>query len=339
MKTINELDAFLEQQLQPTLHEMEQQRVAARNWARGIWIVCLIPFAILMFLVVRFYKQPPVGVPIGPGRQFLLIGGMVMAFALGGYCISYFMMKRRSAAGGSQQDFKNRIVKPLIGFINPDFHYQPSSHASYEEFMESGLFAPKDYRVSGNDQVYGKNGDMHFQCCDLSVAHLPLATVRGEVADTIFCGSYFIGQFPRYFSTPVYILSRSNSWFSSSAADNSYIQTWNLGQKVLPSDPAFNKMFVAYSPDTSEATQLLTSLLMEQLVHLQERMKASLFISFRNNRVYAGIGHGKDYFETTLHQSLNNRQMLRDFYLDFLSLLQISEGLKGNHSIWTAQDL
>lgn len=343
MKTLEEFNVFLDQQLSNELLAMEQQRIAGRNWMRWMWAACLIPFGVFIFFMVRFSRQPvqETTANTGAGNQVFLIVGIVLLFTLGGYAVRYFMMKGKGMndAVDFQHDFKTRIVKPVIGFINPTYTYQPLNYASYEEFTESGLFAKKDYRISGNDQVYGKVGDMNFQFCDLLVTHAPLVTVRGQGPDTVFCGSYFIGQFPRYFSTPVYILSRSStmeSLFSSSAADSGFIQTWDLGKKVLPADAAFNKLFMVYSPDTNEAQQLLTPVLMEKIIQLQERSTAKLFISFHHNRIYIGIGHGMDYFETTLNKSLQDRQMLKNFYLDFVSLLQLAEDLQGNRSIWTS---
>jgi hypothetical protein len=341
MKTLEEFNTFLDQQLSNELQTLEQQRVTGRNWVRWMWAACLIPMAIFIFFMVRFSLQQP-GETLTGNQPVFLIVGIVGLFSLGSYAIRYFMMKSKgvTAAADFQHDFKTRIVKPLIGFINPAYIYQPLNYASYEEFTESGLFAKKDYRIDGNDQVYGKTGEMNFQFCDLTVTHMPLVTVRGQGPDMVFCGSYFIGQFPRYFSTPVYIISRSGmmeSLFSGSAADNGFIDTWHLGKKILPSDTAFNKSFAVYSPDSNEAQQLLTTALMEKFLRLQERSGAKLFISFYNNRVYIGIGHGMDYFETTLHTSLQDKQLLKNFYLDFMSMLQLADDLKDNRHIWTSK--
>lgn len=344
MKTLEEFNTFLDQQLSNELLAMEQKRISGRNWTRWMWAACLIPFAIFIYFMIRVATQqaPAATTNTGFGNQAFLIVGIVLLFTLGSYAIRYVMMKRKGVddAVDFQHDFKTRIVKPIIGFINPSYTYQPLNYASYEEFTESGLFAKKNYRISGNDQVYGKTGEMNFQFCDLLVTHMPLVTVRGQGPDTVFSGSYFIGQFLRYFSTPVYILSRNSameSLFSSTAADNGFIQTWDLGKKVLPADAAFNKLFMVYAQDPNEAQQLLTQRLMEKIIRLQERSTARLFISFYNNRVYIGIGHGMDYFETTLNRSLQDRQMLKNFYLDFMSLLQLAEDLQDNRSIWTSR--
>ncbi|SEW35722.1 DUF3137 domain-containing protein [Chitinophaga arvensicola] len=345
MKTLEEFNVFLDQQLADELRSMEAQRVTGRNWMRRMWIVTLVPFAIFVFFLVRYSLQSSRDAAAGQatesGNPVFMIIGLVVLFSLGGYAISYFMMKQKGGneAADYQHDFKNRIVKPLIRFIDPTFTYQPINHASYEEFTESGLFAKKGYGMTGNDQVYGKLGDMNFQCCDLTVTYTPTITVRGQAPDTVFRGSYFIGQFPRYFSTPVYILSRGSGMerlLSNAAADNDFIETWNLGKKVLPDDAAFNKLFMVYAPDAIEAQQLLTPALMGKIISLQERTSAKLYLSFFNNRVYIGIGHGMDYFETTLNKSLQDKKMLQNFYLDFTTVLQLAEDLKGNLPIWTS---
>ncbi|MGF6846939.1 hypothetical protein QFZ51_002174 [Chitinophaga sp. W3I9] len=331
MKTLEEFNAFLDRQLNDELESLEKQRIAGRNWVRRMWVVSLLPFAAFVFFIVRFSLQPASG---NEGNRTVVIAGLVLLVTLTGYAMRRFMMKQGGVneATDYRHDFKQRIVKPLISFIHPDYQYQPLNHASYEEFTESGLFEKKAYQITGNDQVYGKLGEMNFQFCDLTVMHMPLVTVRGQGPDTVFCGSYFIGQFPRYFSTPVYVLSRNNS-----AAGEGYIQTWHLGKKVLPADAAFNKLFMVYAPDEVAAQQLLTPALMERMVALHERTGARLFISFYNNRVYIGIDHGTDYFETTLNKSLHNRQLLNNFFLDFMSMLQLAEDLKSNLPIWTSR--
>lgn len=346
MKTLEEFNAFLDQQLAQELNTLEAQRVTGRNWMRRMWIFTLVPFAVFIFFIVRYSlqssREAAAGQSTGSGNATYVIIGLVLLFTLGGYAMRYFMMKQKGGdeAADYQHNFKNRIVKPVISFIDPTFTYQPVNHASYEEFTESGLFAKKDYHITGNDQVYGKLGDMNFQCCDLTVTYTPTIMVRGQAPDTVFRGSYFIGQFPRYFSTPVYILSRGSGMerlLSNAAADNGFIQTWGLGKKVLPADPAFNKLFMVYAPDATEAQQLLTPGLMEKIIALQERTSAKLYLSFFNNRVYIGIGHGMDYFETTLNKSLHDKQMLQHFYLDFTTVLQLAEDLKGNLPIWTSR--
>lgn len=331
MKTLEEFNAFLDRQLNDELESLDKQRIAGRNWVRRMWVVSLVPFAAFVFFIVRFSLQPASG---NEGNRTVVIAGLVLLVTLTGYAMRRFMMKQGGVneATDYRHDFKQRIVKPLISFIHPDYQYQPLNHASYEEFTESGLFEKKAYQMTGNDQVYGKLGEMNFQFCDLTVMHMPLVTVRGQGPDTVFCGSYFIGQFPRYFSTPVYVLSRNNS-----AAGEGYIQTWHLGKKVLPADAAFNKLFMVYAPDEVAAQQLLTPALMERMVALHERTGARLFISFYNNRVYIGIDHGTDYFETTLNKSLHNRQLLNNFFLDFMSMLQLAEDLKSNLLIWTSR--
>lgn len=338
MKTLEEFNTFLDQQLSHELDKLEQQRIAGRNWIRWMWVATLAPFAVFIFFIVRYSLRSAgnagAGHTTGYGNQVLLLIGLVLLVTFAGYAARYFMMKRKGLheATDYQHDFKNRVVKPLISFINPAYQYQPLNHASFEEFTESGLFEMKGYQMTGNDQVYGKLGEMNFQFCDLQVTHMPLVTLRGQGPDTVFCGSYFIAQFPRYFSTPVYVLSRNNN-----ASDDGYIRTWHLGKKVLPADAAFNKLFMVYALDEAAAQLLLTPALMEKIVALYERSSAKLFISFYNNRVYVGIGHGTDYFETTLNRSLQNRQLLNNFYLDFMSMLQLAEDLKNNLPVWTSR--
>ncbi|CAL1517076.1 DUF3137 domain-containing protein [Chitinophaga sp. MM2321] len=341
MKTLEEFNAFADQHLSGDLQQLESQRIAGRSWLRWMWLPGILPVVLFFFFVIKPATEADAKTVPNTGVIMLyLVGGVLLALIVS-FGLRYFMKRLRGAqqAIDYQQDFKYKIVKPIIAFINPGYAYQPLNHASREEFTESGLFAKRDYRVTGNDQISGRAGDLHFQCCDLKVTHMPLVTLRGRGADVVFEGSYFIAQFPRHFNIPVYVISRStmmDKLLTGTHAESSFIETWSLGKKVLPADAAFNKLFMTYSPDVEAAQQLLTPVLMQKITALQERSSANIFISFYNNRIYIGISHGVDYFEAGLHQSLTNRQLLAGFYLDFTTLLQLVDDLQQNAGIWTS---
>ncbi|MBC9930210.1 DUF3137 domain-containing protein [Chitinophaga qingshengii] len=338
MKTIEEFNAFVAQQLDAQLQQLENQRQSAQAWVRRMRILGVVPvilfFAFLMWVVIpRQENNNPNSLSI-----FLFLGiGVVLTLAL-----SFGLRRYMANQKGMQemvdykQDFKNKVIQPIIRFIDPAFSYQPLNHASYEEFMESGLFTRQEYNISGNDQVFGKTGDLSFQWCDLKVTHMPVVTLRGMGHDVIFEGTWFIAQFPRYFTTPVYIVPRSTMMEKLTTSDTDYIETWNLGKKVTTADTAFNKLFMAYAKDTDEAQQLLTAPLLAKIVRLQERSQAPVYMSFSNNRIYIGISHGEDYFEAGLQESLTDRRLLTDFYLDFTGLMEIVDDLRQNGSIWTS---
>ncbi|WP_212002891.1 DUF3137 domain-containing protein [Chitinophaga sp. HK235] len=341
MKTLEEFNAFVDQQLQTQLQQLETRRLAGRAWVRRMRILGVLPmilfFIFLMWVVIPQEEHTKVN---STSVILYLVGGIILTLALS-FGIRRYMLQQKGAQEmiDYEQDFKNTVVKPIVAFINPTFTYQPLNHASYDEFTESGLFARKDYNVSGNDQVFGKVGEMSFQCCDLKVTSMPALTLRGLGPDVVFEGTWFVAQFPRYFNAPVYIVSRSamaDNLLSSGNTEAEYIETWNLGKKVTASDTAFNRLFIVFAKDPDEAQQLLTSELQERIIRLQERSQAPLFISFYNNRIYIGIGHGHDYFEAGLQESLADRRVLTNYYMDLVHLLQIIEDLQQNGQIWTS---
>ncbi|MBC9914234.1 DUF3137 domain-containing protein [Chitinophaga varians] len=341
MKTLAEFNTFVDQQLDAQLQQLEKQRKAGQAWVRRMRILGVVPviifFVFLMWVVIP--RQENSGA--NSLSVFLILGaGIVITLGLS-FALRRYMAKQKGMQEmvDYKQDFKNKVIQPIIRFIDPAFTYQPLNHASYEEFTESGLFARKAYNITGNDQVFGKTGDLTFQWCDLKVTHMPTVTLRGLGADVVFEGTYFMAQFPRYFNTPVYIVPRvtmMESLTSATQTDTDYIETWNLGKKVTAADAAFNKVFMAYAKDADEAQQLLTVSLLEKITRLQERSQAPLFLSFYNNRIYIGISHGEDYFEAGLQDSLTDRRLLTNFYMDFAGLLEIVDDLRQNGSIWTS---
>ncbi|NLR63525.1 DUF3137 domain-containing protein [Chitinophaga varians] len=341
MKTLAEFNTFVDQQLDAQLQQLEQQRKAGQAWVRRMRVLGIVPviifFIFLMWVVIP--RQESSGT--NSLSAFLVLGaGVILTLGLS-FAFRRYMAKQKGMQEmvDYKQDFKNKVIQPIVRFMDPAFTYQPLNHASYEEFIESGLFARKEYNITGNDQVFGKTGDLNFQWCDLKVTHMPVVTLRGLGPDVVFEGTYFVAQFPRYFNTPVYIVPRvtmMENLTSAGQTDTDYIETWNLGKKVTTADAAFNKVFMAYAKDADEAQQLLTLPLLEKIARLQERSQAPLFISFYNNRIYIGISHGEDYFEAGLQDSLTDRRTLTNFYMDFTGLLEILDDLRQNGSIWTS---
>ncbi|SKA40939.1 Protein of unknown function [Chitinophaga eiseniae] len=341
MKTLAEFNTFVDQQLDVQLQQLEDQRKAGQGWVRRMRILGVVPviifFAFLMWVVIPRQEN---NTGNNMSVMWMLAAGIVVTLGLS-FALRRYMAKQKGMLEmvDYKQDFKNKVIQPIIRFIDPAYTYQPLNHASYEEFTESGLFSRQEYNITGNDQVFGKTGDLNFQWCDLKVTHMPTITLRGLGADVIFEGTYFMAQFPRYFNTPVYIVPRSTMMAkltSVTQTDTDYIETWNLGKKITTSDTAFNKLFMAYAQDTEEAQQLLTAPLLEKIVRLQARSQAPVFISFYNNRICIGISHGEDYFEAGLQDSLTDRRMLTNFYMDFTSLLEIVDDLRQNGGIWTS---
>lgn len=336
MKSREAFNAFVDEQLANTLQTLEQQRTTAQKWKTGMWVLGILPVILFVVVMVFFSDGMQGTVPL------TIFSVAAVALLLGaGLWMRNRMVKRPAFDQGNafRHDFKTQVVRPIIAFLHPDWHYQPLQHASYEEFTESGLFAPQEYRITGNDQVYGKINDIAFQCCDLEVTIMPVVTLLGQGPNVVFKGSYYMAQYPRSFRSPVYVISRNTlaeKVLTTTHEDNGYINTWNLGKKVLPPDAAFNRLFMVYAPDQEHAQQLLTPTVMERIKALQERTDAKLYLSFFKNRIYIGVSNGVDYFETGLHQSLNNRQLLYDYYLDFLYMQEVMEDLSRNPHVWAA---
>lgn len=83
MKTLEEFNTFLDQQLRDELNTLEQQRIAGRNWIRWMWVATLAPFAVFVFFIVR-YSLRSTGNTAGQhyGNQVFLLIGLVLLVTL-----------------------------------------------------------------------------------------------------------------------------------------------------------------------------------------------------------------------------------------------------------------
>lgn len=336
MKTLEELNTFIDNKLLNELKKIEDKRIWNRNWMRWMWATCLIPFFIWgFFVVVHFaiaeeelntYEHPEYW-------KMFAIAGIILVSTLTCYWLRYFMRKRFEIDDieDAPVDIKEVFVKPIVNFLNSQYTYQPWNHISGEVFLENGLFVDKVYQITGSDLIYGVFGETQFQYCNLKVS-------LEEKKDDIFKGSYFIAQFPAVFRSSVYILTRDIK-LTDHLFENEYIDIWKLGRKVLPNNQLFNRLFAVYTKDSMVALNLLSDDLIKLLCLIQRRTRYRLLLAFHENKMSIGIDNNYNHFEVLEDQQTNVRLLLEHFYIEFNELFQLTTELSKNVDIWLRTEI
>ncbi|MBV8253229.1 MAG: DUF3137 domain-containing protein [Chitinophaga sp.] len=325
MKSPHSLNEFIGSHLQDTLKQLERTRRRMRStW--WLWVLCLGLAALFYLFVVE-----PIHLEQSKGHELyikLAYIGIGIVLALAGVMLIRNLMMRQFVDRPSehlQREYKQKVIAPLLQFVHPHYIYEPTENLPVEDFVETGLFANKDYTVQGNDLITGRMGYLLFQFCDLRVSVIPGARFQRAKADTVFYGSCYMLQSPRYFGTPVYVHSRGCK----------FMEMVNPGNFLMLSDKAFNQRFVVYSADVAEAEQLLKPSLLKRISALQFMPDISLFIAFHKHRIYIAVNTGMDNFELNMNRSLEDRQLLIDYCMVFMHQLQLVQEMRDSISIWT----
>lgn len=320
------VEQFIETDLLKKISKLENSR---KTGLFSSWI----SFAImLVFLTAIFFT----GFKFRNSTNYISI-----IFTLfGGMCLVSFLLvlfNRRNKSIPFEVSFKEEIIHPFINFINPDFIYKRLGYVNRNEFLNMGFFADENYKLSGNDQVIGKYNDVLFQFCDLTVTKSPVLKSKNQQDDIVFCGNYFMAKFNKPFIAETYLMPKysvKENILGSDFDTSNYIDTWELGEKVKLEDPEFSSLFTVFSHDQVEARYILTPAFMEKIKSIQIKTKGKLLISFRNNIMYIGNNNGVDYFEADFLKTLNNKEVLMDYYKEIEDLLTIIDDLNLNLKIW-----
>lgn len=269
-------------------------------------------------------------------NTLIIIAFVFIALYGVGFSISYFMKKNKgnitpstASSHGFAYDFKDKVVRRMVEFLDPSFKYQTANHVKLSEILQSGMFQDQKLKVSGSDMIQGIEDSVPFKFSDVHVTREKTFVGKNEdPEESILVGSFFIAEFNKTFKNPVFVYSKKTFGGISGISYQ--------GDKVRLEDPDFDKQFIVYSPDQIEARFILTPSMMERLKALRSRMGNNVYIVFANNNIYIANNNGKDRFEVGMLSSINKRESIIGYYNDLAEQLAIIDELKLNLKIWKA---
>lgn len=351
IKPVDEFKIFLNEELKGTLDGMEKSRKSVKSQFI-IWtaVILVLMGGIVYYLFSSTISAQAVGDYSGGNQTIFIIGFFAVAL-IGSFLYSRHVRSKHQftskggvvgmesttdgAAGGGE--FKQKVFKRMINFVNPTVEYAPIGHIGLPEVLESGLFERKGYDIDGSDQIMGCHNGVPFIMCDLQMHFKRNFTDEKEGPDEVFCGQYFVARFNKKFSTPVFIKARTG--FKGNFTDNSigaYLA--NGGSKVVLEDPEFMKMFDVYSDDQIEARYILTPSLMERIKELAKRTKGKYYIAFTNNKISVANNSRTDNFEMgwgfNKSYTKNDNEVIVNFYSDLVDQFSLIDELRLNVKIW-----
>ena len=337
MKSPQEFSQFIDETLQSDIDIVEQKRTegldARAKKALPIQFIAYAGVGVVVLLVImRSLLSANVPKPI------LLI---VFAFiGFGAYSVyknkdKVLNMAMNSAAGnalsgGAIDEFKEKVVRPMIAFIDNSFSYEPRSEISMDELMTSDMLEGSGYSQTGNDLVTGVINNIPFKFCDLEVEKTGFDTLsQRTLVKEVIKGSYFVADFELTFASPVYVMANKPT------TKNELHYAFKLhGHNIQLEDVDFNKQFNLFSDDQVEARYIFTPTMMEYVKELNKALGGNLYMAFVGNKLHIINNSGVDNFEIEWASAMNTKESLQKYFGQLTNQTNIVSDLKLNSKIW-----
>ncbi len=235
-------------------------------------------------------------------------------------------------------EFKNRVIEPLILAIDENLKYAKDTHIPEFKFINSGLFNSVPDKLEGNDYISGSIDGIKIELSDMH-AQKKHENPKGQSSwSTIFQGLFIISEFSKNFSGKTVVLPDSAQNSFGDLIGN-WLQSHNINRDELikMDDPEFEKEFVVYGSDQIEARYILNHTLMKRLLEFKKRSKHKLYISFVYSQIYIAIDYGKDLFEASVFRTLLDYKVAMEYIGTLHLATGVVEELKLNNKIWSRE--
>jgi hypothetical protein len=317
VRTREEFDAFLREQIAPKLRGIESRRRAAVAAARVDvgWKLALAAAAVALWAVVREVWSA------------LAVGALPWLFE--GY-------RKWRAAQALATQIRSEILQPAIEFWDASFRYRADACIPQALFEASRLFAGESFnRYAGEDLVSGRHGATEFRFSELRVEHVTRDRRRNQ-RRTVFRGLFFVADFSKSFRGQTLVLPdlAERSLGTLGRAFQSLASTVSDLALVELENPEFERRFVVRSSDPIEARYLLSPSLMERILRFQEKTPGNLRVAFLAGRVCVAIPMDGDRFRVDALSPLTLDDVRR-WAGDLQFAISLVDELDLNTRIWS----
>ncbi|NNC95495.1 MAG: DUF3137 domain-containing protein [Chitinophagales bacterium] len=307
-------------ELQPKLKSLDDQRIELLRLRRKTLLIIvgiILPLTILALVISRH----PLALFIGIG-----VGGIV-------YSTMYEKHRRKF-----KNEVKDKLILQIVNSMNMGLTYRRSSFISVNEFRKCGIYQQSIDKYWGEDFFEGKVGETDVLFSELTAqSKKTVRDSKGNVHThyvTFFQGLFVIADFHKNFSGRTLVLPDNSEQFLGMIGKKLQSMNFTRDELVYMENPEFEKKFVVYSTDQVEARYILSLTMLERIMMLSEKLDSRISLSFADNKVYIAIPQSKDFLEHNLNQSVLDSEVIRNFYDEIVTCLEIVDDLNLNIRIW-----
>ncbi len=318
MASVNDLTDFYYNELYPELEILEAERKKVKS---KVTLVLGAIGTVTLSTAALIGKNT--------GFNDILFFILFAGFGIGGF-VYKFMIKDYTA------EFKQKIIRPLIGAIGADLRYAPLHHVTESLFSHAKLFTQRIDRFGGNDHVKGTMEGVDLQFSDLHAEHKSTDSKGRTSWQTVFQGLFIVADFNKHFHGHTVVLPDSaESTFGSYIGNWMQSNNYSRNDLVKMDDPLFEKEFVVYGSDQIESRYILTHTMMKRLIDLRKRAGAKLYVAFSGTHIYIAIDYNDDLFEPRLFSSLLEYKAAMAYIQTLHLATGIIKELRLNEKLWS----
>ena len=313
MKTIEELKAYYETDLLPTLRVLDRARKKVMfEVFLGILLSVAAPIIALYFL-------------FGP------VSLMVICFPVWIGVVIYLAI----LIGKYKKSFKEGIIEQIIHAIDSNLAYDSSKAVNRAHFKQSELFKTSWNEYKGDDYVQGTVGKTSLEFSELHVQSVSTDSEGRRRASMVFRGLFLVADFNKSFQGKTFVIPDTAEKYLGSIG--SMLQSWNVarGELIKMEDVSFEKEFVVYGDDQIEARYILSTSLMALILAYKNKSNRPVRLSFIGNNVYVAISYKKSLFEPRIFRSLVSFKPIQEYFEDLSLAIDLVDDLNLNTRIWT----
>ena len=320
MKSIEEFKAFYESDLVGVLTEMDKSR--KKSMKKVILLILIIVIGGVIALLFSAYNFPEV--------YSIVVGAAVIITAI---ILGIKLNKERKI---TKKEYKQKVMRPIVHFIDDSLNYQPTSFISKSQFSESKIFTQRIDRYKGDDLIEGTIGKTDIRFSEVHAEYYTTDKDGKRHYHTIFKGIFLIADFHKDFSGETYVLVDTAEKLFGKLGKVFQKANFIRPKLVKMEDPVFEKAFVVYGSDQIESRYILTPAMMERMMNLKKKSDRVQF-SFKNSQVYIALPVKKNLFEAPLFKSMLNFDVIQEYYEYLLLAIGVVEDLDLNTRIWTKE--
>lgn len=307
MRSKQDFDGFYSGTLAPLISGLKEQRSTATAWG-------ITALASAVLTVVCF---------IADHNDYLPGGTSIAIFFILLLIVAIYMYTRKK--DDYTERFKETVIKEIMNYLHPGLVYKPMEFIPSKEYRSSGLYRRRYDNIDGDDLVEGVYKNVSFRCSELETQYYGGA-VNGRYI-TIFKGLFFSAKVNSGFTGGTYIWTRGYSQLGDSIADERYrMYRMPPVHLVRTANEEFNKHFIVYSSYPSQAYELLTPAMLNNIVKFRTQLNRELTLSVVAGRCYVAIPINEDLLEPD--GNLEDKETIKEYFFTILLILSIINQLE-----------
>lgn len=299
MERINNFDSFYDIKLKPYINELQQQNKKADRWGIGI-----IVFAFALIPVIIYGLNDASG---SPGKFLIVVMVALVVISARNYA---------SISNSFETNFKEQVIKQIIGFIQPGLAYKPDVYMSSSYFRNSGLFINRYNVYDGDDMIEGVYKNISFKCSELNVYD---RSTRGSILQ-VFHGLFFAAPVSDKFSSGTYIYKKD---------EEQYLPAFNLPGivKLDCRNGEFENYHAVFTTSLKEASVIMDQEMMRNLTGFMSQIRRNVTMSVVAGMCYVAIPFSQDLFEPPGPYD-HDKEEIKEYFFTVLLILSIINQLK-----------